>query len=284
MVGYRIPTGAVHEAVFLDRWPTPLPAALKPYHNVKAELTTLDSILLRGERVVIPAVLQQRILDSLHAAHHGITKMKAVAYSYIWWPGLHSHILAYVKTCPTCRENLNTPRCEYKSWPTPKNHWQRVHVDYCSYEGQDYLVIVDAWSRWPEIFTVHTMTAAELIRHMRYAFAAHGIPSLLVSDNGSQLVSADFNNFLSRNGCKHLTSAPYFPQSNGLAERTVGTFKRFLKKFTEGDCHAKIARALFAMRITPCSATGEAPAQRVFNRSLRTPWDLLKPSTTKTLK
>ncbi|XP_052131635.1 uncharacterized protein K02A2.6-like [Frankliniella occidentalis] len=269
---------AVHEAVYTGHWPTPLPAVLQPYHNVKTELTTLDTLVLRGDRVVIPEALRERVLNSLHAAHHGMTRMKDVAYSFVWWPGLHTQIVELVKTCPICQEHQRNPHCTYKSWPTPTGHWERVHIDYCVYHGQNYLVLVDAWSRWPEVIPVSTLTAAELIRHVRNIFAAHGVPRLLVSDNGSQLVSQDFNNFLAHNGCKHLTSAPYFPQSNGLAERTVGSFKSILKKLDGEDCHAKTARALFAMRITPCSATGEPPAERVFHRRLRTPWDVIKPT------
>ncbi|KAE8737686.1 hypothetical protein FOCC_FOCC016849 [Frankliniella occidentalis] len=84
---------AVHEAVYTGHWPTPLPAVLQPYHNVKTELTTLDTLVLRGDRVVIPEALRERVLNSLHAAHHGMTRMKDVAYSFVWWPGLHTQIV-----------------------------------------------------------------------------------------------------------------------------------------------------------------------------------------------
>lgn len=151
-------------------------------------------------------------------------------------------------------------------------------MDYCTYDKQDFLVMIDAWSRWPEVFPVNTMTAAaELIRHTRYAFATHGLPKLVVTDNGRQLVSADFESFLAHNGVKHLTSAPFFPQSNGQGENAVGSFKRLYKKYSEGDVHTKTARTMFAMRVTPSCSTGEPPAARVVNRRLRTPWDVMRP-------
>ncbi|XP_052132660.1 uncharacterized protein K02A2.6-like [Frankliniella occidentalis] len=259
-------------------WPDVITTPLQPYYNIKMELTTLDGCILRGDRVVVPEVLRGRVLASLHAAHHGMTKMKAIMQSYAWWPGVTTNITDIVKACPTCREHQRNPTPSYTPWPTPSRHWERVHGDFCYVDGQNFLILIDAWSRWPEIYPVRNLTAAELIRCVRTAFATHGVPNLFVSDNGRQLVSPDFENFLARNGCQHLTSAPYFPQSNGLAERTVATFKGFVKKFNEGDWHARTDRALFAMRITPSSATGEAPAVRVFNRPLRTPWDVMKPT------
>lgn len=274
----RDPTlASVYNAVHEDRWPEPAPAHMKPYLNVRAELSTLEGCLLRGDRVVIPAALQERVLRSLHAAHHRISKMKDVAASFIWWPGLTARIVELVRSCTTCQEQQRNPPCEYQPWPTPTKHWDRVHIDYCHLDRQDFLVMADAYSRWPEAFPVASLTAAELIRHVRNVFAFHGVPRLLVSDNGRQLVSAEFEYFLARNGVKHLTSAPYFPQSNGLGEKFVDIFKSTMKRINDGDVHTRTARSLFAMRVSPSRATGEAPAVRVFNRPLRTPWDVMRP-------
>lgn len=264
-------------AALSSKWPNPIPAALQPYHNVCMELSTIDNCILRGNRVIIPAILQDRVLTSLHAAHHGLTKMKEIAKSFVWWPRINTQLINITDRCVICQEHRRNPHCTYRPWPVPTKHWERVHIDYAEINGQYFFLMVDAWSRWPEIFVVNSLSAAELIRCTRYAFATHGVPELIVSDNGRQLVSTDFNNFLARNGTKHLTSAPYFPQSNGLAERHVGIFKGFMKKMTEGNWHDKTARTLFAMRITPSTATGEAPSERVFNHPLRTPWECMRP-------
>ena len=109
-------------------------------------------------------------------------------------------------------------------------------------------------------------------------FARYGVPAQLVSDNGPQLKSDEFEQFLKRNGIKHITSAPYHPATNGLAERCVESFKNGMKSETEvKSLNIKLARFLLAYRNAPHSTTGEPPSQLFLGRRLRTRLDLLKP-------
>ena len=59
-----------------------------PFHWKKEESTLHDGCILWGEHVIIPQKLQSRLLDELHIGHTGICRMKALARSFIWWPGL----------------------------------------------------------------------------------------------------------------------------------------------------------------------------------------------------
>ena len=68
---------------------------------------------------------------------------------------------------------------------------------------------------------------------MRRLFATHGIPETLVTDNGTQCISEEFEQFLSNNNVEHVQTAPKHPSSNGLAERAVQTVKRGMKKTVE---------------------------------------------------
>ena len=56
---------------------------LKPYHLRLLELSTEAGCLLWGSRVVIPVLLQKKILEELHDVHPGICRMKALARSYV---------------------------------------------------------------------------------------------------------------------------------------------------------------------------------------------------------
>ncbi len=80
------------------------------------------------------------------------------------------------------------------------------------------------------------------------------------------------------NGIRHVTSAPYHPASNGLVERVVQIVKRGLRKVTQGDIHSRIAKVLFAYRISPHSTTGVAPTELLLGRKVRTRLDLVKPN------
>ena len=85
--------------------------------------------------------------------------------------------------------------------------------------GKMILIVVNAHSKWMEVEIVPAPTSAHTVEKVRAMFTTHGLPELLVSDNGTAFTSAEFQEFLSFNGVRHLTSAPYHLSSNGLAER-----------------------------------------------------------------
>ena len=76
-------------------------------------------------------------------------------------------------------------------------------------------------------------------------FAQFGLLEKVITDNGSTFISAEFKQFLHKNGIKHVLSPPYHPATNGLAERAVKTFKEGVKKLRKGEMMMKLARFLF---------------------------------------
>ena len=105
-------------------------------------------------------------------------------------------------------------------------------------------------------------------------FATHGLPELLVSDNGTAFTSTEF---LRHNGVRHLTSAPYHPSFNGLAERAVQTLKRYMKKGSDDDVQKQFSRFLFRYRSTPHTTTELSPAEMLMGCRLQTHLDLMRP-------
>ncbi len=103
-------------------------------------------------------------------------------------------------------------------------------------------------------------TSTTMIQQLRSIFATVGLPEVLVSDNGPNFNSAEFESFLIRNDIRHKTSPPYHPATNGLAERAVQTVKKGLK-MTHGSMHDWLSRFLFIYRNMPQSTTGVFHAQ-----------------------
>ena len=103
----------------------------------------------------------------------------------------------------------------------------------------------------------------------RLLFAQFGLLDTIVTDNGSCFVSNKFQAYLTENGVRHLTSAPYHPASNGMAERAVQIVKNGLKRDTEGTVTERLARVLFNYRIMPHSTIDVSPAELLFGRTLR---------------
>jgi len=170
------------------------------------------------------------------------------------------------------------PVTPLQPWEWPQRPWARVHIDYAGpLLGQQFLILVDAHSKWIEIKTVMNPTSAVTIEHLHSIFATHGIPEMMVSDNGSLFTSVEFDNFTKQNGIQHVKSAPYHPASNDLAERIVQTFKASMKKETDGTVNTHMSRFLSQYRIAPHSTTGITPAEMLPAQRPRTQLDLLIP-------
>lgn len=254
----------------------------EPYKQYKVrsrELTTECGCLLWGTRVVIPESLRRKVLDQLHEVHPGMTRMKSLARSYVWWPGIDGEIEATVRQCQTCQLNQSRPAAApVHVWEFPSRPWERLHIDHAGpLNGNTYLLVVDSYSKWVEVERVKSTDAKTTCKVLRRLFATHGIPRVIVSDNGPGFASAELGEFLSRNGVKHTFSAPYHPSSNGQAERYVRTFKESLKALKDGDIETRLCRFLFRYRITPQTTTGQSPSELLFNRRLRSALSQLKP-------
>ena len=254
--------------------------ALQPYQQRQNELSTHDGCLLWGNRVIIPIAGRKFVLDELHEGHPGVSKMKSLARSFVWWPKMDSEIEECVKQCVNCQQNQHNPaKAPLHPWDYPKRPWVRLHADYAGpVKGKMLLVLVDAYSKWLEVRAVSSATAAATIAELRSIFATHGLPEILVTDNGTCFTSAEFQDFTQGNGIRHIKTSPYHPASNGLAERSVQTLKEYLKKNDTDDLNTNISRFLFRNRITPHSTTGVSPAELLLGRIPRSRLDLIKPS------
>jgi len=115
-----------------------------------------------------------------------------------------------------------------------------------------YLVLIDVNSKWIEAKVISMATSAATIEHLTSVFSVHGLPEVLVTDNGTCFTSTEFQEFTKQNGIHHIRTAP---ASNGQAERAVKTIKQGLKKASKGSLEMQISRFLFHYRLTPHSTT-----------------------------
>ena len=196
---------------------------LDPYFSRRNELTIHHDCLLWDIRVVIPSSLRPKILEELHTGHNGVVKMKSLARSHVWWPGIDHDIETLAKSCSGCQNVKHVPpSAPIHPWEWPSRPWQRIYIDFAGpFLDSMFLVIVDAYSKWPEVIAMKSTSAAKTLEVLRTVFARTGLPNIIVSDNGPQFTSEEFAHFIAANGIKHITSAPYHPSTNGLAERFV---------------------------------------------------------------
>lgn len=241
------------------------------FFRFRESLSVVDGALTYMDRTIIPLALQSRVLEQLHQAHPGETRMKSLARCYVYWPGIDEQIINVVRSCGQCQAaGKMPPKQELSSWALPTAPWERVHIDYAMLHQRNYLLIVDAFSKWPEILPMSSTTSAATIKALRTINGRFGNMVTLVSDNAPSFMSEEFASFCRGEGINHITTPIFHPQSNGQVERLVDTFKRNMNK-QQSDSEEDLQRFLQHYRATPCPSVpgGTSPAEVMLGRKIR---------------
>jgi len=204
-----------------------------------------------------------------------MSKMKNLARNYVYWQGIDTDIQRLCKECPECQQKLTNPPKQFHHWEFSHAPWIRLHIDFAEVKQQKFLLIVDSFTKWLEIYPMNSTATTPVIENLYEVFARYGLPKTIVSDNGPPFQSDEFAIFMKQNGIQHKFSSPYHPNFNGQVERYVKKFKNALNSDCRGSLRARIARFLLSYRRAPNISTGLSPAELMFNRRIRSRLDLL---------
>ncbi|XP_064463517.1 uncharacterized protein K02A2.6-like [Ornithodoros turicata] len=271
----------------LNGWAASFDEQYRPFFARRDELSLEQGCVTWGTRVVVPEQLRPAVLSILHEEHPGINRMKMLARNFVWWPGLDSQVEEQVRKCRICQAvQASVPTVPHQPWTYPARIWQRIHLDFATHTSVNLLVVIDSYSKWVEVFSMKSTTTTATIARLRKLFSAYGYPEEIVSDNGPQFTSQEFQAYMQTHGVKHTKTPPYHPSSNGAAERLVQTTKKTLRKQVLQDHNSgqvrpiseRIDSFLMAYRNTPSTVTGKTPAELFLKRTPRTILSLLKPS------
>nr|KAG5692412.1 hypothetical protein BaRGS_032465 [Batillaria attramentaria] len=251
---------------------------VRKFQKLSDSLSICHGCLIYGTRVVIPQSLQPKILDLLHIGHFGMERMKQLARTAVYWPGIDAAIEMTSRRCDSCGEHQNKPpKPPVHPWMLPEKPWSRVHLDHAiNFMGTNWLVITDAYSKYPCIHPTSSMSTRATLDLLEEDFAHFGYPHTLVSDNATTFASEEFQSWCKERGITHLTGAPYHPATNGAAERLVQTFKQALRKSSLPPKRA-LQEFLMQYRRMPTSC-GFSPSELLMSRQIRTRIDTLLPS------
>lgn len=256
----------------------PMYSEIEKYRKCQDSLSHEGGCLFYGPRLVIPASLREKVLDILHTGHTGMQRMKQLARTAVYWPGIDSEIATLCKKCTGCAEHQNSPPKEVNHpWIRPEKPWMRIHIDHAiNFLGSNWLIVVDAYSKYPCIHKTSSTSTATTIDLLEESFAHFGYPNQIVSDNATSFTSKEFQVWCNERGIEHLTGAPYHAATNGAAERMVQTFKQAMKKSSKPP-RAALREFLMQYRRTPLPC-GNSPSYLLLGRDIRTQIDTFKPT------
>ena len=255
------------------QWPSrdSLPVELKPFYTVKDEMFEQDGLIIKGDRIVIPGNLRKDILNKIHEGHQGIVKCTRRARDSVWWPGINGDIRQTCENCTICVKFQPVRHQPLSTATLPERAWMELGTDLFEFQGKIYLLAVDYFSRWIEVYELKEMSSKSVICKMKNMFSRFGVPDKVRSDNGGCYASEAFFLFSKEYGFEHCTSSPRYPESNGLAERSVQIIKRLWEKSEDFN------KSIMIYRATPLES-GQSPAELLMKRKIHTGLPSVKPN------
>ena len=137
----------------------------------------------------------------------------------MFWPAMQHDVRKTVLTCQVCAEfQPNNPSMPMQSHEIPDRPRSRVATDLFSLKSMDYIVLVDYYSDYIEVSPLTDTISSSIIKFLKVQFSRHGIPDVLVSDNGPQYISNEFAQFANEWEFRHVSSSPHHEKANGKAE------------------------------------------------------------------
>jgi hypothetical protein len=233
-------------------------------------------------RPLVPRSFRRHIFDAIHGlAHPGIPATRRLIASQYVWPQLAADVKSWCNECQQCQAAKVTkqPTAAAQSITVPTARFTHVHLDLmgplsAAADGSTHIItMVDRSSRWAEATPLSTTTAAACLDAFYATWVArYGVPAAVTTDRGSQFTSGLWSSALKKLGVRHLLTAAYHPQSNGLVERLHRRLKDALKARLAGpNCPAHLPWAMLGLRAAPREDSGVSPAELTFGAALSLP-------------
>ena len=220
--------------------------------------------------------------EEFHSSHLGIQACLCRGRECIFWPQMNSEITEYISRCEIYQWYAAKQRKEpLMPLDIPNHPWQAISTDLFDWNDKNYLVTVDHFSNFIEVNNLLDTLSGTVVKKVKVHIARFGQPDIVVSDNGSQFLSSEFEKFAKSWNFIHWTSSPHHQQANGRAEAAVKICKHIMTKASEDK--KDVYKALLAQLNTIQEGFSTSPAQWFLGwrakTDLPTTKSLLQPNT-----
>ncbi len=241
------------------------------------------------KQLVVPQTLKHDVMlsyhDALMAGHQGFDRTYHLIRLKYFWKGMYAEIKEYVSSCHKCQVNKRTAHPQnYPLKPLPcEGIFRRLHIDVFGPLPQVgpyryVLVIVCAFSKWPECFPLKSLTGAE-VAHILYneIICRWGAPYSLLSDRGTNFLSSIVKEVCKLFHIQKLNTSAWHPETNGTVERRMSTLAQTLRMFinaNQSNWPDILPSIMAAMRATPATNTTLfSPYKILLGEEMRLPLD-----------
>ena len=148
----------------------------KPYLTVNDELSvTKERLVLRSTRICTPESLQGRAVELTHQGHQGVMKTKALIREKVWFSGNDKMVEERVKNCLPCQATSTKTASEPLQMTNITNPGEEVSIDFADVGNRQYkMVMIDDFTRYPEVEVLSLLTAKALIQKLRKSLPGGG--------------------------------------------------------------------------------------------------------------
>ena len=285
---YSIQKVLNNDSLIADAFPSPLVDFVKKnYFLLDGSLVYKDK---KGKflKVIEDDSLKRQLVLKAHlVGHEGIAKTLARIQEAYYWPGMRSDVEETVKTCAKCQ-------C-YRPFPIPKGTsnivskverpFARVGLDIVgplpeTERGNKFIIVlVDYFTRWIEASPLRNIEAKDVITFLKDVFSRHGLPEVIISDNGRQFIADITKLMVDLYGSWIRFIAPRHPEANGLVENRNKEIEKVLRHLcdVQKDWDLYMPATLWALRTTKNSVTGFSSFELLYGRKDLWPLSVVLP-------
>ena len=159
----------------LHGWPeskNDCPTEVKPYWDFRDEIAYQDELLFKSDRVIVRESLRAEILNKIHESPQGIVRSKQLARDVLFWPGMNQQIQEKVEKCSiSAKYKTDNAKEQLKPHDIPDRPWSKVGLYLFTCNGDDFLVIVDYYSKFSEVVQLRDQTSKTVINKLKSVFA-----------------------------------------------------------------------------------------------------------------
>ncbi|MCO5602941.1 hypothetical protein L7F22_057082 [Adiantum nelumboides] len=210
-----------------------------------------------------------------------ITSRKILQAGFVW-PSLHRDVQHWCKACKACQQAGDRKLSYGPRFPIfaygPFEKWgiDAIGPLPCTSMGKQYiLTTIDYMTRWVEAASVAHITATGVSKFvLDYICSRFGTPLEILFDRGPGFRADLLDALLENLSIKHVHSTPYYPQCNGLVEKTNGVLCRIITKHVRDrpqDWDKHLTAALWAYRTSFKVSTQFTPYHLVYGQEALLP-------------